>query len=379
MGHAEQLVGTTQPRSVAFDRASMWGAFSSFAALLICLSAGAGIGVWIFMPSPSSDEPKPLTLHNTPLTLPQAQKLRGILTERGWKFEVRPYMIFFAQKDKTNVSVYEKGPKVLIQGKGTQEFVQFILEPEVLGEARLGYEELHSPEMYTPHFGIDESGKGDFFGPLVIAGVYTDADSAPRLQKAGIMDSKRITSDARIRELAQVIRKTDGVIGSVIPLAPVKYNELYRKFGNLNKLLAWGHAQVIENLLKRQPDCPRALSDQFADPALIQRNLNAKKCKIELQSRTKAESDVAVAAASIIAREHFINWLRDTGATLGATLPKGVSAAVKSAAVALVKKEGIGVLDRVAKTHFRTAAEVAPEHFTAKPKVAWVGRRKKVE
>ena len=117
-----------------------------------------------------SNEPKQLTLHTCALTLPQAQKLRALLTEQGWKFDVRQYTLYFAQKDKLTLAVYEKGPKCVVQGRGTQEFVQFTLEPEVLGEAKFGYEEVHNPEMFTPHFGIDESGKGDFFGPLVIAG-----------------------------------------------------------------------------------------------------------------------------------------------------------------------------------------------------------------
>src|SRR5205823_61564 len=83
-------------------------------------------------------------------------------------------------------AVYEKGPKVLVQGKGVEEFVQFELEPKILGEAKLGYEEVHSPEMFEPHFGVDESGKGDFFGPLVIAGVYVDRGIARKLVDAGV-------------------------------------------------------------------------------------------------------------------------------------------------------------------------------------------------
>ena len=232
--------------------------------------------------------PKPITIHTCALTLPQAQKLRAVLSETGWKFEVRPYMIFFAQKDKLTVAVYEKGPKVVVQGRGTQEFVQFTLEPEVLGEARLGYEEVNNPEMFEPHIGVDESGKGDFFGPLVIAGCYTEPESTRALMEAGIMDSKRITSDARIRELSRVIRSTRGAAFSSITLAPEKYNALYKKFGNLNRMLGWGHAKVIEHLLDQRPDCPRALSDKFADASLIRRAFSEKGKAIQLDARTKA-------------------------------------------------------------------------------------------
>src|SRR2546421_4562313 len=129
-----------------------------------------------------------------PLTNEQVARLRSLLDELGFEFSPKQYTLFFAQKNKLSVAVYEKGPKVLIQGKGVEEFVQFELEPKILGEAKLGYEEVHAPEMFEPHFGIDESGKGDFFGPLVIAGVYVDAGIARKLLDAGVQDSKRIAS-----------------------------------------------------------------------------------------------------------------------------------------------------------------------------------------
>jgi ribonuclease HIII len=310
--------------------------------------------------------PPPKTLHTSPLTSQQAAKLRAVLLERGWQFEPRQYMLYYGQKDKLTVAVYEKGPKIVVQGKGTEDFVQFILEPEVLGEARLGYEEVMSPAMFAPHFGVDESGKGDFFGPLVIAGVYTDQAIARTFMEAGIQDSKRIGSDQRIRDFAEMIRHTRGVVVSVVAIGPEKYNQLYAKFKNLNRLLAWGHARIIENLLELRPDCPRALSDQFANPSLIKRALLEKGRGIELEQRTKAESDLAVAAASILARERFINWLRDAKKTYGAELPRGVSDGVKNVARELVAAHGPDVLLRTAKTHFKTASEVVPGNF-AKP------------
>ena len=304
------------------------------------------------------------TIHTAPLSAEQAKQLRGILEERGWQFEVRPYTLYFAQKEKLTVAVYEKGPKIVVQGRGTEEFVQFTLEPEVLGEARLGYEEVLIPEMFSPHFGIDESGKGDFFGPLVIAGAYVDAGIARTLRDGGIQDSKRIGSDARIRELAKLIRATPGVSANVISISPEKYNQLYAKFGNLNRLLAWGHARVIENLLEQRPECPRALSDQFANPSLIKRALLEKGRGIQLDQRTKAESDPAVAAASILAREAFIDWLQTAGRKQSVVLPRGASAQVKQVARELAGAHGAEILSRLAKTHFKTASEVAPQHFT---------------
>src|SRR5437870_3725660 len=301
------------------------------------------------------------------LTKVQATKLRTLLEELGFEFSPKEYMLFFAQKNKLSVAVYEKGPKVLVQGRDVEEFVQFELEPKILGEAKLGYEEVHSPEMFEPHFGVDESGKGDFFGPLVVAGVYVDRGIARKLIDAGVQDSKRIGSDARIRAFAETTRKrTAGLIETVL-IGPERYNELYQKFGNLNKLLGWGHARVIENLLAKKSDCPRALSDQFADARVIEQSLLRHGRKIDIEQRTKAESDIAVAAASILAREAFINWLERRGKELGFRLERGASANVKEIAKKLVESKGAGVLREVAKVHFRTAHAVAPEHFAEPP------------
>ena len=299
-----------------------------------------------------------LTTYTKVITELQAAKLRAILEEKGWLFEPKPYTLFSAAGHKVNVAVYEKGPKVVLQGKGIEDFIKFTLEPEVLGAAELGYEEVHNPAMFSPHIGVDESGKGDFFGPLVIAGAYVDSDTARMLRDMGVVDSKRIGTDARIYELARDMRKAQ-VIHEVIVISPERYNALYTKFGNLNKLLAWGHAKVIENMLDRVPDCPRALSDQFANPRVLQQALQEKGRGIILEQRTKAESDPAVAAASIFAREKFVQWLDQNGSKIGFTLGKGVSAAVKSTAVKITQKLGAEGLAQVAKMHFRTAQEVS--------------------
>src|SRR6266536_2186313 len=133
------------------------------------------------------------------------------------------------------------------------------------------------------------------------------------------------------------------------------------------KLLGWGHARVIENLLAKKSDCPRALSDQFADACVIEQSLLRHGRKIQIEQRTKAESDIAVAAASILAREAFINWLERRGKELGLRLERGASANVKESAKKVVEMSGPGALREVAKVHFRTAHEVAPNHYAAPP------------
>jgi ribonuclease HIII len=304
-----------------------------------------------------------MTSHTTTLTAAQVSKLRDILEEQSFEFVEKAYTIFAGKKGKLNISVYEKGPKVLIQGKDTEDFIRFTLEPMVLGEAKLGYEEIIDPEHFAPHFGIDESGKGDFFGPLVIAGVYTNGEITRQLIKAGITDSKKITTPAKIRQLAAVIKATPGIEFDVIALRPEKYNELYASFKNLNRMLAWGHATVIEELVRKRPDCPRALSDQFAKAEVLQHALKQKNITLTLDQRTKGESDTAVAAASILARERFIDWMDAATKKIGFKIPLGASAAVVAAGKILVETHGVDSLSKFAKLHFKTTQQVTGELF----------------
>src|SRR6476620_2649804 len=221
--------------------------------------------------------------------------------------------------------------------------------------------------MFEPHLGVDESGKGDFFGPLVIAGAYVDRGIARQLLDAGVVDSKRVSSDARIRALAEIIRKSSLGLVETVLIGPAKYNELYEKFGNLNLLLGWGHARVIENLLARKPACPRSLSDQFADAQVINASLLKHGRKIAIEQRPRAESDIAVAAASVVAREAFINWLERNSKELGLRLARGASPSVKEADRQLVEMNGPGALREVLIFKLRTAYEIAPNDYPAPP------------
>ena len=297
---------------------------------------------------------KEINSYTHPINETQVNQLRDILEQENYEFKRKDYAIFSAKKNRLNITVYEKGPKVLIQGKETKEFVRFILEPKILGFAKLDYEEQLFPKMFEPHFGIDESGKGDFFGPLVIAGAYTDKNLARSLIDAGITDSKKI-SDSKIKKLSKIIKESSGIEYEIILISPEKYNELYSKIGNLNNLLAWGHAKCIENLCQKKPECQRALSDQFAKSSVLESSLGNKGQKILLEQRTKAEEDVAVAAASVLARNHFVDWMDKNSNKLGIELPKGASSRVIDAGDQLVKSHGKGILSKIAKTHFKTA------------------------
>jgi ribonuclease HIII len=316
---------------------------------------------------------KPLTSHTCKLTDEQAAMLKAYLVEHHFKFREVPYARFAAEKDKVNAVFYESG-KLVLQGKGTQEFIEFVLEPEILKEARLGYEAVLNPDLLLPRIGVDESGKGDFFGPLCVAGVYVNEAVVKAWQDAGVRDSKNISSDKKISELAELIRETPGCVTTVVPIGNEAYNRLHAKLRSVNTLLAWGHARVIENLMgqkhRMNPPPVRAISDQFAaSKDVVGKALMSLGREIELVQRHKAESDLAVAAASILARDEFVKRLTALEKEFGCKFPKGASAAVDAAAKEFVAKDGAKNLAKVAKMHFRTAlrAQGLPEP----PKTEW--------
>jgi ribonuclease HIII len=193
----------------------------------------------------------------------------------------------------------------------------------------------------------------------VIAGVSVTAETGLKLRELGVCDSKKISSDKKIAVLAAGIRQCVGNENfSVMHFKMDTYNRLYHQFGNLNRLLAWGHATIVENLLQQNPSIPRMLSDQFADPSLINRALMERGKQIVMEQRTKAESDIAVAAASILARERFVECIAALEQETGFTLPKGAGTQVKTIARAILEKSGADGLRRCCKTHFKTFEEV---------------------
>ena len=204
------------------------------------------------------------------------------------------------------------------------------------------------------HIGTDESVKGDYFGPLVVAGVFVPDEQEPVLKELGVRDSKRF-SDNRVREMAELIRK--GYKHSVVAIGPEKYNELYIKLRNLNRILAWAHARAIENILD-EVACDQAITDQFGDRIFVENAMMKKGRNIELIQRPKAEEDMAVAAASILARAEFLRRLYFLSKDFKIELPKGSSPKSEEVGLELVEKHGVDVLNKVAKIHFKLTPRI---------------------
>jgi ribonuclease HIII len=207
----------------------------------------------------------------------------------------------------------------------------------------------------TARIGMDESGKGDYFGPLSIGAVYVDAQTEARLVAMGVRDSK-LLSDMRIFALAQEIKAL--CPHSVVMIEPRRYNEAYEKIQNLNNLLAWGHARALENVLEKVT-CNLAIADQFGNETVLQKALLQKGQQIKLEQRPRAEADIAVAAASILARASFVQELDQLSIKVGRTLPKGATdPSIITIGREIMAKGGQELLGEVAKLHFRTTAQI---------------------
>lgn len=202
--------------------------------------------------------------------------------------------------------------------------------------------------------GVDESGKGDFFGPLVIAGVVADEKGEKLLLGRGVRDSKLI-ADSRILELADWIK--GNFPNAIVTIGPEKYNELYAKIRNLNRLLAWGHCRVIENLAEKEAFA-QVVSDRFGKTEYIEKALMEKGKQIPLRQQVRAEALPQVAAASILARAQFVRYLQQLSSEYKMTIPKGAGAPVDKAAAAFVEQYGKEALEKVAKIHFRNFSKL---------------------
>ena len=276
--------------------------------------------------------------------------LKDLLLEQGFTLSIPQYTEFQGKKDGISVTLYSSG-KLTVQGKAKDEFIEFYLEPQILESVE--YTHASSLIDKTARIGVDEAGKGDFFGPLCTAAVYADEEIINGLVALGIQDSKRI-ADTRIHKIAPKIKEI--CPHEILILKPEKYNELYDKFYNLNRLLAWCHATVIESV-HTKTGCTFATIDQFGDERLVLTALNKKNDGIKLQQQHKGEEDIVIAAASVLARHAFITSMKKASDHLGIELPKGASAQVKAVARQLANKDP-ALLRQVCKTHFKTYSEV---------------------
>lgn len=298
-----------------------------------------------------SSSATPRTIYTTVLDESQEDELLDWLSENQWERYNVAYSRFAFRNQHTNIVVY-KSHKLVVQGKKTEDFVQFVLEPYILKQASLGYEEVLHNEWFEEHAGMDESGKGDLFGPLITACVIADHDQIEKFLSAGVKDSKQVSSDRVILQLADKIKET-GCVVELMCVSMAKYNELYIKFhSNMNILLGWMHCCSLKNALAKHR-VPWGMLDQFSKQPIVQTMLNDP--TFDLRTQTKAESDPVVAAASIIARAEYVHQMQELSKLAGITLMKGASKAVTEQAIELKQRLGQDEMKNFIKLHFKTA------------------------
>lgn len=295
--------------------------------------------------------PKQRTIYTTVLEESQEDDLLKWLCSNHWEEYRVEYARFAFRGPSTNVVLYNSH-KLVVQGKKTEEFVQFILEPYILKQASLGYEDIAHPEWFEEHAGMDESGKGDLFGPLVTACVIADHEQIEQFLSIGVKDSKQISNDRAILSIADKIRST-GCIAEVMTVSMEKYNELYTKFhNNMNLLLGWMHCCSLKNALARKR-VPWGMLDQFSKQPIVQNMLRDP--LFELRMQTKAESDPVVAAASIIARAEYVRKIEELSQLADMPLMKGASERVTEQARTLKEIFGPDKMKNFLKLHFKNA------------------------
>lgn len=243
--------------------------------------------------------------------------------------------------DVVTVNFYTTG-KVLVQGKVSD------LKSEI--ETWAGQTSSSPTQTGSARIGMDESGKGDYFGSLVVAATYVDAATEPKLIRLGVKDSKTI-GESRIMELENDIKIL--CPHAVIEFNPGRYNALFDEMRNMNKVLAHGHATALEKVLDQVP-CGLAILDQFGDEKYVKNALQGKGKQIKLEQRPKAESDVAVAAASILARAGFVRSIESLSKLVALDLPKGASdPSIDNVRQKIIRQHGQAMLSKVAKVHFK--------------------------
>jgi ribonuclease HIII len=276
----------------------------------------------------------------------EAEDLKAKLATAAFEFRDVAYALFAATGEGVNVVAYASG-KLVVQGRGVAQFKErYFDEKEIAPPSDPGFTERM--------IGADESGKGDYFGPLVAAAVALDPKELPAFDDLELRDSKAL-SDRACAERALLIRSL--LPHEVVMIGPARYNQMYEEFGNLNALLAWAHARAIENVMEKAP-CKVILLDKFCEESAIRRWLKSKTLTARFRLETRAEANPAVAAASILARDAFVNRLRALSKSVGLELPKGASGIVEATALRIARTHGRARLGDVAKLHFVTTKKV---------------------
>ena len=265
-------------------------------------------------------------------------------------------IIVNSNKEQAKLLVYfgKKGIKNVVQSNPESKLSKE-LNAIIFGETFFKSEQKNEVK-FIEYIGTDESGKGDYFGPLVVAAVYVDEKTTLELEDAGVKDSKLIT-DYNIKIIESKIKRIIGNKFEIVQINPEKYNKLYDSFNNLNKIMGWAHSKAIENLIEKI-NCPNVISDKFGNEKLIKDELKKKNINLNLYQTPKAERYTAVAAASILARAKVVDWFNTKSREIGFQIPKGGDALVNISAKRVLNQCDDNYLMKMIKFHFKNSQSI---------------------
>jgi ribonuclease HIII len=290
------------------------------------------------------------------LVLQVPHAMQRALRERlaGGEFEFRkvPHAAFSVKGDGVVATLYESG-KLVVQGSDPELFVArwTELEGSLAPEGDAQKSSLARLHLDEPLVGSDETGKGDYFGPLVVAAVRMEPAQAKELGEWNVAESK-VISDERALRLAALLRTR--VAHAIERLDPPEYNRVYPRYKGLNPMLAELHAKAIGKLAKKGD---RVLVDQFAHERVMKAAVGG--LDVRLEQAHRAEANPIVAAASVLARAEFLLGLRELSEKAGIELHKGAGAPVDAIGVRIAREHGIDALGDYAKMHFKNTQKIS--------------------
>ncbi|MDF2067842.1 ribonuclease HIII [Bacillus sp. Cr_A10] len=293
-------------------------------------------------------------MSNVVLVLSPDEIKRVKLHYMNYKIErSAPGVVFAAKLTDTAITVYKSG-KVMFQGNGaSREASLWGMSPEKVTVSTKG-------DTLPPNFsslsviGSDETGTGDYFGPITVAACFVREDQIELVNELGVKDSKMLTDDV-MRKMAPDLMAS--LSHSVLVLKNEKYNDIQSRGWSQGKIKALMHNQALKHVLNKiNPEKPSfILIDQFAERGIYYNHIKMEKeiIRENVLFATKAEQlHVSVAAASIIARYAFLKEMDRLTEIAGTTIPKGASAKVDEIAAKIYKKNGEAFLKSITKWHF---------------------------
>ncbi len=290
------------------------------------------------------------TLEFSPKETP---KVRDILLANNWveERERNEYVHFRFRSPNGTVGIMYTSGKLVFQGK--EDLTSLVSSIKKIEEEEGVVEE------FTSHLGVDEVGKGDYFGPLVVVSCFVTKDFYKKIKLLGFADSKKF-SDKKISSLFNMVKDYPYYYSSIV--RPEEYNGLVKEYKNVSILLAKQHSLVIEKGLKdlkeKNIDCAYVVIDQFSSSkSRVINELGELGNSVRLIQHHKGESDIVVAAASIIARGIFVQEWESMNSKYSFEFPKGASNVIEQAKE-FVQRYGREELSRVAKIGFKTTKQV---------------------